>query len=293
MSDHDITQRIKVLIANRHTGDSRMRDWTVFFELRDGTGTGASGQSMDAFAMHTWPSKGYRRIGYEIKASRSDFIREMKAPEKRAWGVSITHEFWFVAPAKVIEPTEVPEDCGLLVITANGDRLRTAKVAPYRKPRDLTITEVAAIVRKAHRADLLGGARWKSCGREINDDVLTAIIEDERSRLETAEFDKRVEEAAREKTQKLYHHLKLYADALKSAGCAPPPWMLGESDSNFISSWSAETWVAENVTGGPGGREVRIAADNIRHALESIQRAERSMAALLKLDGRTRDEVPE
>jgi len=49
--------------------------------VRDRTGMGAS-RTADAMAMSLWPSRGLELFGFEIKVSRMDWLRELKAPEK-------------------------------------------------------------------------------------------------------------------------------------------------------------------------------------------------------------------
>lgn len=69
-----------------------------------------------------------RFIGYEIKVNRQDFLRDVK------WSDYLPYcrEFYFVAPAGIIDPTEVPEQAGLLVASKNVKRLMTKKKAPVR-----------------------------------------------------------------------------------------------------------------------------------------------------------------
>ena len=69
-----------------------------------------------------------RFIGYEIKVNRQDFLRDIK------WSDYLVYctEFYFVAPAGIIDPTEVPEQAGLLVASKNIKRLMTKKKAPVR-----------------------------------------------------------------------------------------------------------------------------------------------------------------
>ncbi len=69
-----------------------------------------------------------RFIGYEIKVNRQDFLRDFK------WSDYLPYctEFYFVAPAGIIDPTEVPEQAGLLVASKNIRRLMTKKKAPVR-----------------------------------------------------------------------------------------------------------------------------------------------------------------
>ena len=92
-------------------------EWLFFRELRIGTGrTATSLQRLDAFALNAFPHLGMRRVCYEIKISRSDFRGEVKRPLKRRIGMRFSNEFYFVAPAGLLAPSEIPIDCGLIEI---------------------------------------------------------------------------------------------------------------------------------------------------------------------------------
>jgi len=110
------------LLAQRHSGD-------VFVtECKDGPSQGVSHVRLDAWAMprswsHPWTT------GYEIKVSRSDFLKDTKWPAY----LPLCNYLYFVTPPGLIKPDEVPEQCGLLVCTKNGTRLYTKKKAPLRE----------------------------------------------------------------------------------------------------------------------------------------------------------------
>lgn len=53
-------------------------------------------------------------LSYEIKVSRSDFLRDMKIAAKHDGARALSNEFWFVAPPGVIKPSEVPAWAGLI-----------------------------------------------------------------------------------------------------------------------------------------------------------------------------------
>lgn len=105
--------------------------WAFFDELRAGTGytpwrdkiKGKPNleQRMDAWAINLYPSKGFLRICYEIKVSRSDFIHEMKHPEKRQQGLSLSNQFYFATPVGLVRAEEIPPECGLIEIDAEGN----------------------------------------------------------------------------------------------------------------------------------------------------------------------------
>ena len=71
-------------------------------------------QSIDAFAFHTWPSKRYKRVAYEVKASRSDLKRELNQPYKCAAALALSNEFYLVAPTDVLEGFTLPDEWGTI-----------------------------------------------------------------------------------------------------------------------------------------------------------------------------------
>ena len=67
-------------------------------------------------------------IAYEIKVSRSDFLRDVK------WRDYLDYctEFYFVCPRGLIDPKELPDEAGLLWASSTGSRLFSKKKAPMR-----------------------------------------------------------------------------------------------------------------------------------------------------------------
>jgi hypothetical protein len=90
-------------------------EWLFFRELRVGTGRRNSGaQRLDAFALSTLPHTAMKRICYEVKTLRADFLCELRHPLKRRIGMRYSNEFYFVTPAALVTPAEIPADCGLV-----------------------------------------------------------------------------------------------------------------------------------------------------------------------------------
>ena len=56
--------------------------YALLFEVRNSTGYGKRIRSADALAMSLWPSRGLELIGFEIKRSRIDWLKELSQPEK-------------------------------------------------------------------------------------------------------------------------------------------------------------------------------------------------------------------
>lgn len=119
--------------------------------------------AIDLLAVRVWQGEPphHARHGYEVKASRSDFLHELKHPEKRAPAMQLVDFFWFAAPWGVIAPQEVPANCGLLQLAADG-RWHQSVRAPRLDPRDLDRGEWASLLR--HR---LAPARYRQIASEL------------------------------------------------------------------------------------------------------------------------------
>ena len=90
-------------------------EWLFLRELRVGTGRQNGGaQRLDAFALNTLPHIAMKRVCYEVKTSRADFLSELKRPLKRRMGMRYSNEFYFVTPAALVNVAEIPPECGLV-----------------------------------------------------------------------------------------------------------------------------------------------------------------------------------
>jgi len=143
-------------LRRHHSGASYGAPWAFFAELRIGTGYGREAeQRIDAWAMALWPSAQFKRVAYEVKISRSDFLREIKDPGKRRRAMVFSNEFYFATPFGLLKESEIPPECGLVEIRPDG-RLRTVVDAPHRDTPPPSWRFMAAIIRRANdgRMDL-------------------------------------------------------------------------------------------------------------------------------------------
>jgi hypothetical protein len=103
--------RILRALAARH---DREKGWIFLAEAPiDGT-------NVDAWAINCFASQGHRRVGYEVKVSRSDFTSELRQPAKTARSARFASEFYFACPNGLIKPAEVPDPYGLVYVKPNG-----------------------------------------------------------------------------------------------------------------------------------------------------------------------------
>jgi len=155
-------------------------EWVVVPNLRTTVGYSIGRESyLDAFAMRCWPGKGLTRLAFEIKVSRSDWLKELRDESKRENGLRLAHQFWFVTPGNVVKKTgEVPEGCGWLQATAGGLRCRVA--AKHRDVDPIPEDFVASLLRAtaAHPGiEALEAFRW--AGRDVTVAEFLAAAEKE------------------------------------------------------------------------------------------------------------------
>jgi hypothetical protein len=92
--------------------------------------------------------------GHEVKVSRSDWLTELRDPEKSEAFKRYMHHWWLVVPdASIVRRDELPEGWGLLV--QSGDKLRVKiqapRLDPEPMPADLIICLMASAAKTAHR----------------------------------------------------------------------------------------------------------------------------------------------
>lgn len=105
------------LLQHRHQTDI----WIT--EVKDGPSTMVQTRRMDGLAIkRSWTHP--RFVGYEVKVSRSDFLRDDK------WDayLPLTHQFSFACPWDLIQPDELPSVVGLYWAKPDG------KLKQVRKP---------------------------------------------------------------------------------------------------------------------------------------------------------------
>jgi hypothetical protein len=121
------------------------RRYVVAEHVRAGAGFGR--RTADFIAADCWEVTGrFDLIGHEVKVSRSDWLRELKEPEKAAEFIPFVNRWWLVVPdARLLRDGELPEGWGLLALA--GKTLRAVKAAPRREAEPMPPTRLVALMR--------------------------------------------------------------------------------------------------------------------------------------------------
>ncbi len=124
------------------------REFALLFEVRDAAGFSAK-RSCDAMTIGLWPSRGCEVQGFEVKVSRSDFLRELKQPEKAEAFIPYCDRWWIIAgdQSVVLDSSQVPPTWGLMVV-AKG-KLKVVREAPKLQPIPADSLFLAALMKRA------------------------------------------------------------------------------------------------------------------------------------------------
>lgn len=113
-------------------------------EVRDATGFDGH-RTADAIAVSLYRSRGKAIWGFEMKVSRSDWLHELKQPEK-AESIMRYCDYWaLVVPNKdIVKPGELPATWGMYVAQKN--RLKCVVPCPKLDPLPMSITMLTALL---------------------------------------------------------------------------------------------------------------------------------------------------
>lgn len=126
------------------------KEWAIMFEVRDAAGF-AGNRSADAVAMNLWPSRGLAVHGFEVKVSRSDWQRELAAPEKSAAIQQFCDHWWIVTTPGIVKAGELPPTWGLQEL--HSGKLVVKVEAPKLVAAPLTRGFMACMLRRASEVD--------------------------------------------------------------------------------------------------------------------------------------------
>lgn len=133
------------LEVQRGTGAARPLRHIVAEHVRSDPTWG--GCVADAISVDTWGSGGFALSGYEVKISRSDWLRELRDPGKsQVWSQHCRH-WWLVATPGVVR-NDLPPGWGLLEL--RGSNLRRVFHAPLLRPEPLPPRHLAGLARAIH-----------------------------------------------------------------------------------------------------------------------------------------------
>jgi len=216
--------------------------WAFLPQVRNGTGFERAARTADAVAMGLFPSRGLELHGFEVKAHREDWLRELKMPQKAEEIAQFCESWWIVAPKEVVRPDEVPGHWGLLV--PRGTTMMVAKQAKPQKATPIDKLFLAAILRRAQQ-------------------VITPEAE-LRAHYEKGKF------AGAQETDQYFQHERTQHGELKKAVAE-----FEKTSGVHIGTWSAGN-IGDAVRMVLNGEHLHV-QPQLRHMLERLQELQKNV----------------
>lgn len=112
-------------------------------------------RTADALVVDLWPSSGHLIHGFEVKVSRSDWLAELRDPEKAGAFLPYCDHWWLVVPDATIVRDDLPAGWGLLVVDKEGKlrvRHRASRSTKEPMPFEMTAAWLRAVAKTAKRS---------------------------------------------------------------------------------------------------------------------------------------------
>lgn len=120
--------------------------WAYAEHVRSGPGFADGKRIADAIAFDCWESSGLEIHGHEVKVSRSDWLSELRHPEKAEAFRPYMDRWWLVVPDVGIVRDDLPAGWGLMLALPDGTT-RVVKRAPKNDALPMPKGMVAALMR--------------------------------------------------------------------------------------------------------------------------------------------------
>jgi hypothetical protein len=146
------TSQVNQMLWNKYTEKG---EYTLLFDVPNIVGVRQE-RRCDAVAIGMWQSTGRLIHGFEVKVSRSDWLREVKDVTKADHFIAQCDRWWLVAgDASIAKSEEIPDAWGWMTATKTGLRIqRPAKQLPQDEHQMKRLWAFALIRRAAERGDV-------------------------------------------------------------------------------------------------------------------------------------------
>jgi len=123
------------------------KEYALMSEVSDAAGFSRS-RSADYMVVSLWPSRGLAINGIELKSFRSDWLNELKKPEKAENVFKYCDYFWLLTTDDTIAKIEeIPETWGWMYI--KGEKIIIKKAAPKLTPLPINKHMLCTMLKRA------------------------------------------------------------------------------------------------------------------------------------------------
>lgn len=144
MTERDVLDCLRARYSQRYGNGYR---WAYAEHVKSETGFAIGGRLRiaDAIAMDCWTSSGMELHGHEVKVSRSDWLTELRDPDKAEAFRPCMNRWWLVVPDLAIVRDDLPDGWGLMLATRGTTVIK--RRAPLGDPEPMPRGMLAGLLR--------------------------------------------------------------------------------------------------------------------------------------------------
>jgi hypothetical protein len=224
-------------------------EYATILQVRSSTGASWQIRTADVISMSLWPSRGLELTGFEIKASRTDWLKELKEAAKAERIYKYCDRWYLVVGDKsIVQPGELPPTWGLMI--PRGENLIVSVEAPKLEPVQISRVFLAALIRRI------------TSGQSVSGEMMEQIRKSEHSRAKAA-LDKVIDQFKETVRKDFNRENDLLKEAIKEfedrSGIKFQPWEMGRIG------------MAVHIIRKKGVSEVLKSLNNISSAMDSFR----------------------
>ena len=215
--EHWTTAQLEDALAARYPYTD---GYALLFGVANATGWAAN-RTADALMHGLWVNRGKYFTGFEIKANRGDWLREIKQPDKAESVMKYCTYWYLVAGPDVVKLDEDPVPAPWGVLVPRGQKLYEVKKAEAMTPKPINNDFLASIMRAAFKER--DKSKWVRA-ETVEQLVKERMDAEAKNQIEKIAF-KRDQALEELKALKVSHGCitKVYANVGKLLGIELPP----------------------------------------------------------------------
>lgn len=148
------TGTLTQMVVEKYGGSHGAENLAKYIALTQvAASTGGANNIADVMVLGAWHSSGNLLEGFEVKVSRSDWLNEVKNPEKSKPTKQYCDKWWLViANQDMVKEGELPEDWGMMTVVDG--QLKVIKQAPRLESVPMSHDFVASLLRTDARGNI-------------------------------------------------------------------------------------------------------------------------------------------
>lgn len=148
------TGELTAMVVNKYGGERAAENLAKYIPLTQvAASTGGANNIADVMVLGAWRSSGNLLEGFEVKVSRSDWMNEVKDPNKCLATKRYCDRWWLVIADKdMVKDGELPEDWEMMSVVDGA--LKIIKKAPILSPIPMSHDFVASLLRTDARGNV-------------------------------------------------------------------------------------------------------------------------------------------